>query len=153
MTPGVTDNSIYIEAPFELVWRLTNDVRSWPDLFTEYASIEVEEELGDTVRFRLTTVPDPDGKVWSWVSERTCDPDARSVDAHRVETGPFSFMKIRWDYAEEGAGTRMRWRQRFALGLEAPFDLESITDRINSNSRIQLAAIKEKIETTARETA
>src|SRR5262245_21393145 len=78
VTPGATDNSVYINAPFELVWRLTNDVRSWPDLFTEYASVEVQQDSGETIRFRLTTVPDPDGQVWSWVSERTSDLSTKS---------------------------------------------------------------------------
>ena len=53
-----------------------NDVERWPELFTEYASAEILERDGDTVRFRLTMHPDPEhgGQVWSWVSERTADP-------------------------------------------------------------------------------
>jgi aromatase len=152
MTPGSTDNSIYIEAPFDLVWRMVNDVRSWPELFTEYASVEVLEERGDTVRFRITTLPDEDGQVWSWVSERTCDPVTRSADSNRIETGPFSFMKVRWDYTGEGTGTRLRLRHHFALDDDAPLDLASLTERLDKGAPIQLASIKEKIEAAARET-
>ena len=53
---------------------MTNDVESWPELFTEYASAEILDREGDTVRFRLTMHPDENGKVWSWVSERTRRP-------------------------------------------------------------------------------
>lgn len=148
-----TDNSVHIEAPIDLVWHLTNDVRSWPDLFTEYASVEVLAEEGNTVRFRLTMRPDPDGSVWSWVSERTTNPEDRTVAAHRVETGPFEFMQINWDFLTEGTGTRMRWRQRFAARTDAPFDDESITKRINDNTVIQMAVIKEKVEAAARNAA
>ncbi|GAA0941714.1 SRPBCC family protein [Nonomuraea longicatena] len=146
---GSTDNSVWIAAPFDVTWKITNDVRNWPNLFTEYAAIDVLEEQGDTVTFRLTMVPDPDGSVWSWVSRRTSDRTGRNASAHRVETGPFEYMKIRWDYAEEDGGTRMRWRQEFAVKPEAPFDLVSITDRINRNTLIQMAVIKEKVEKAA----
>ncbi|MEU1478305.1 SRPBCC family protein [Streptomyces sp. NPDC001668] len=144
-----TDNSVYIDAPLDLTWRLTNDLRSWPQLFTEYAAVDVLHEEGSTVRFRLTMVPDPDGTVWSWVSERTRDDEAKTVRAHRVETGPFEYMRIYWDFAGEGRGTRMRWRQEFEAKPTAPFDDAGITKRINDNTAIQMQVIKEKIERAA----
>ncbi|GIM92599.1 SRPBCC family protein [Paractinoplanes toevensis] len=144
---GSTDNFVIIDAPLDVVWKITNDVRGWPNLFTEYASVEVLGETANSVRFRLTMVPDDDGTVWSWVSERVTDPDQHTVSAHRVETGPFEYMCIGWDYTAEGeSATRMRWRQRFSARPEAPFDDEAMTKRINDNTVIQMAAIKEKIE-------
>lgn len=97
---GHTDNAIVINAPMHLVWEMTNDVPSWPQLFSEYASADVLERDGNTVTFRLTMHPDEDGTVWSWVSRRTADPDKREVRAHRIETGPFEFMNIHWTYEE-----------------------------------------------------
>ena len=38
-TVGHTDNSIFIDADIDHVWRMTNDLPSWPDLFTEYAEV------------------------------------------------------------------------------------------------------------------
>src|SRR3954454_8849510 len=101
-------NEIVIAAPMVLVWDMTNDVESWPTLFTEYARAEILERDGDTVRFRLTMHPDENGKVWSWVSERTPDPATRTVTARRVETGPFDHMDIRWSYREVPGGVEMR---------------------------------------------
>ena len=62
-----TDNSVTIDAPIEFVWERMMDIESWPSLFSEYANAEVIEQEGDTVRFRLTTHPDPeyDGQVWT----------------------------------------------------------------------------------------
>jgi len=74
--PANTDNSVIIDAPLDLVWEVTNDVARWPDLFTEYAKAEILDRTDDTVRFRLTMHPDENGKVWSWVSERTADGDS-----------------------------------------------------------------------------
>nr|QLJ96492.1 SRPBCC family protein [Micromonospora carbonacea] len=148
--PGHTENSIVIAAPLRLVWELTNDVANWPNLFTEYASAQILERDGRTVRFRLTMHPDENGAVWSWVSERTTDWENREVRAHRVETGPFEYMRIRWHYDTEPEGTRMTWVQDFAMHPRAPLDNAGMTERINTNSRVQLAVIKERIERAAR---
>lgn len=149
--PGHTDNEIVIAAPLDLVWDMTNDLENWPQLFSEYASVEVLDRQGDLVRFRLTMHPDENGQVWSWVSERETDRDALSVRARRVEPGPFEFMEIRWEYAEVPAGTRMRWIQDFAMKPTAPVDDEGMTGHINRNSKIQMQLIREKVEKRAAE--
>ncbi|WP_446215470.1 SRPBCC family protein [Micromonospora sp. IBHARD004] len=143
---GHTENSVVIDAPLPLVWRVTNDVARWTELFTEYAVVEILEQTGDTVRFRLTMHPDENGISWSWVSERTAHPATRQVRAHRVETGPFEYMRIHWRYDEVPDGTRMTWVQDFAMRPTAPVDNAGMAERINANSRVQLAVIKERIE-------
>jgi aromatase len=148
-----TDNSIWIEAPLELVWDLTNDVESWPNLFTEYAEAKILERKGNTVAFRLSMHPDENGKVWSWVSERTIDPVTHSVKARRVETGPFEFMNIEWYYEPADGGTRMRWVQEFSMKPNAPANDAQMEIHINNNTKKQMAIIKEKIEKRARGTA
>ncbi|MFC8131471.1 SRPBCC family protein [Streptomyces sp. NPDC057302] len=151
---GHTDNAIVIDAPLDVVWQMTNDVPNWPDLFSEYAAAEVLEQDGDTVVFRLTMHPDEDGNVWSWVSRRTSDPKTRTVHAERVETGPFDFMKIYWEYTQEpGGGVRMRWVQDFHMKPQAPVTDEGMTGHLNRNTLVQMALIKEKVESAARLTA
>jgi aromatase len=145
-----TDNSIEIDAPLALVWTATNDIESWPSLFTEYASVEILDRNGNTIRFRLTMHPDENGQVWSWVSERTAYPDNHTTKSHRVETGPFEFMNIEWFYESVDGGTRMRWVQEFAMKPDAPVDDGQMEARINENTRIQMQVIKEKIERQAR---
>ncbi|HEX6340301.1 SRPBCC family protein [Umezawaea sp.] len=143
---GHTENEIVVDAPMDLLWERTNDVESWPDLFSEYASAQVLERDGDRVLFRLTMHPDDNGTVWSWVSERVADPATRTVIARRVETGPFEHMDIRWTYEEVEGGVRMRWVQDFAMKPTAPVDDAAMTRRINANSRTQMALIKRKVE-------
>ena len=149
LTTGHTDNAVHIDADIDHVWRMTNDLPSWPDLFSEYASVEVLEQDGTTFRFRLTMHPDEAGRVWSWVSERTLDEAAHEVVARRVEPGPFEFMDIRWSYAPEGTGTRMRWVQDFRMRPEAPIDTEGMTRRIDANTKTQMALIRAKVEAAA----
>lgn len=144
-----TTNTVVIDAPFDLVWKITNDVANWTSLYTEYAKAEILERDGDTVRFRLTMHPDENGMVWSWVSERTSTLATKTVEAHRVETGPFEFMNIRWTYAEEAEGVRMTWYQDFSMKPTAPVTNEQMVQRLNTNSRIQMDIIKDKIEAAA----
>ncbi len=148
-TVGHTDNSILIDADIDHVWAMTNDLATWPDLFTEYKTVEILESTETWFRFRLTMHPDESGRTWSWVSERTLDPAAKEVRARRVEPGPFEFMDIYWSYAPEGSGTRMRWVQDFRMRPEAPIDTEGMTRRIDANSKVQMKIIKEKVEAAA----
>lgn len=148
---GHTQNEITIGAPVDLVWDMTNDVANWPRLFSEYATAEILSEEGNRVTFRLTMHPDENGKVWSWVSERETDRDTLSVEARRVETGPFAYMNILWEYEEVPGGTRMMWTQDFAMKPDAPVDDDWMTDNINRNSQVQMALIRDRIEKAAAE--
>jgi aromatase len=148
----ITDNSVVIDGPLELVWEMMTDVESWPNLFTEYANAEILEREGNTIRFRLTTHPDPDydGQVWSWVSERTIDPEAHTTKSHRIETGPFEYMKIDWFFEEVDDGTMMRWVQDFSMKPEAPASNEETEEYLNRNTKEQMSVLKDRLEEAAR---
>lgn len=146
---GHTDNSIVIAADLDFVWEMTNDLERWPELFSEYASVDILDHTDNTYRFRLTMHPDENGKVWSWVSERTLDPVAHQVTARRVEPGPFEFMNLQWTYASVSEGTQMRWVQDFRMRPTAPVDTPTMTTRINANSKIQMSLIAAKVEAAA----
>ncbi|MEU8523371.1 SRPBCC family protein [Streptomyces sp. NBC_01216] len=145
----VIDNSIVIAAPMDLVWDMTNDVESWPELFSEYAAAEILERDGATLRFRLTLRPDENGQVWSWVSERTPDPATRTVRARRIETGPFEFMDLYWSYEQTEAGVEMCWRQEFTVHPGLPFGDVEMAERLNTNTRREMARIKGLVEQAA----
>lgn len=146
---GHTDNEIVINAPIDLVWDMTNDIESWPTLFSEYSAAEVLERRGDTVVFRLALHPDENGKVWDWVSERTADVEARTTRSARVQTGPFKYMFLFWEYVQTDEGVRMRWIQDFEMKPQAPLNDQQMTDRLNTNTVVQMKLIKEKIEAAA----
>lgn len=146
---GHTDNAIIIDAPMDLVWDMTNDVASWPQLFSEYAAAEILGRANGTVTFRLTTHPDEDGNVWSWVSERTADPVAREVRSQRVETGPFEYMRIHWTYRQLDGGVEMRWIQDFHMKPQAPADDDGMTAYLNRNTAVQMNRIKGLVEEAA----
>ena len=151
MAAGHTESSVVIEAPMDLVWGMTNDVASWPDLFTEYASVQILDRDGDTVRFRLTMHPDEEGIQRAWVSERTPDVRTRTVRAHRIETGPFAYMNIFWEYRTlPSGGVEMRWVQDFHVRDELPYGDPEMAEHLLKNTKVQMSAIKERIERVAR---
>jgi aromatase len=147
---GRTENSVVIDKPIDEVWTKMNDLENWTNLFTEYSSVEILERDGNTVKFRLTTHPDPeyDGQVWSWTSERTMDPDSYTTKSHRIETGPFEYMNIEWYFEPENGGTKMRWVQDFSMKESAPANDEQAEEYLNNNTAEQMKAIKERLESS-----
>jgi aromatase len=143
-----TDNAVVIDAPLDEVWEKMNDLENWTNIFSEYASVEVLERDGNTVQFRLTTHPDPeyDGKVWSWTSERTMDPENYTTKSKRLETGPFEYMNIDWFFEPENGGTKMRWVQEFTMKPSAPATDEQAEEYLNKNTAEQMKVIKERLE-------
>ena len=120
--------------------------RAGPNLFTEYAVVEILHRDGNTVRFRLTMPPTR--TAWRGAGSANAPPTRPTceVRARRVETGPFEYMRIRWCYDDGPEGTRMTWVQDFAMKPTAPVDDAAMTARINTNSRVQTAVIEERIE-------
>jgi aromatase len=151
---GKTDNAVTIDAPLDFVWETMNDVENWPNLFTEYAKSEILERDGNTILFRLETHPDPeyDNKVWSWTSERTVDPEARTAKSRRIDLQniPYERMEIEWYFEPRDDGTEMRWVQDFAMKPESPTSEEEATDYLNRNTRIQMGVLKERLEEAAK---
>jgi aromatase len=145
------DNSILVKAPLDLVWEMTNDVESWPHLFTEYSEVEILGRDGGTTRIRLTTHADDNGKVWTWESERTPDAATHTVTARRVDfsTGPFASMEIRWEYREVPEGVEMRWVQDFELKPGLPFTADQMAGHLSGNTVEQMEAVKAQLELAA----
>lgn len=145
---GYTRNAVLIEAPVDDVFRITNNVRIWPTLFTEYKSSEVIEETENSVTFQLTTHPDEDGNWWSWVAKRQTNFERRSTYSERMpSSGPFERMEIRWWYDPVGENRSvMTWEQEFTMKATAPVTEEQATNYLNKQTKIQQTIIKARVE-------
>ena len=144
---GHTEAEVVIDAPREFVFERTNDLSIWPQMFTEYESVDVLERGENSFVFRLTTKPDEEGEVSSWVSQRRLFPADWRIEAARIEPRqPFSEMQIRWYYDDMDGMTRMRWEQDFTVAPGAPFSEDDAVRYITENSKVQMAAIKEYLE-------
>jgi aromatase len=140
---GHTCNSIVINAPYDKVFDISNDIPRWTELFGgEYQKAEVVEKKGNKITFRLT---DDEGK--SWVSWRLLFKENFFAYAERHDPKfPFKFMKIVWLYTPRPEGVELTWIQHFEMDAKAKFNDAQVEGFINTHSKDNLAIFKKVIE-------
>ena len=101
---GHTCNSIVINAPYDLVFDISNDIPRWTELFGgEYKKAEVVKKEGNKITFKLT-----DDEDKSWQSWRLLFKDRYFTYAEREEPKfPFKYMKIIWLYTPKPEGVAL----------------------------------------------
>lgn len=140
---GHTRNSIVIDAPYDLVFDISNHIERWTELFgDEYVSAEVLERKGNRIEFRLT---DKDGN--SWTSFRLLFKEHNFAYAQKNEpTFPFTYMKIIWLYTQQENGVLMTWIQDFEMDPKfEKFTDEQIVGFVNDHSQHNLKIFKDVI--------
>lgn len=146
---GHTRNSIFIKAPYEKVFDISNEIERWTELFgDEYVKAEVLERKGNEITFRLT-----DDENKSWVSKRWLHKDQYFAFASRHDPMfPFEYMKIIWIYVPKDEGVEMIWMQDFKMDPNfTKFSGEKIEGFINEHSQHNMKIFKKVIEKESRE--
>jgi aromatase len=143
---GHTCNSIVINAPYDLVFEISNDIPRWTELFgTEYKKAEIFKREADKITFRLT-----DDEDKSWVSWRLLFKDNFFTYSERHEPKfPFEYMKIIWLYTPKANGIELTWIQHFKMDEKAKFTEEQVEGFINKHSKDNLLIFKSVIEKAA----
>ena len=143
---GHTCNSIIINAPYDKVFDISNDIPRWTELFgTEYKKAEVVKKEADKITFRLT-----DDEDRSWQSWRLLAKDKYFAYAEREEPKfPFQYMKIIWLYTSKSEGIELTWIQHFQMDAKAKFNDEQVEGFINTHSKENLRIFKRIIEQEA----
>ncbi len=143
---GHTCNSIIINAPYDLVFDISNDIARWTELFGgEYKKAEVVKKEANKITFRLTDEEDK-----SWQSWRLLFKDKYFTYAEREEPKfPFQYMKIIWLYTPKPEGVELVWIQHFEMDEKAKFNDEQVEGFINKHSKENLEIFKKVIEKEA----
>ncbi|MDD3987349.1 MAG: polyketide cyclase [Candidatus Omnitrophota bacterium] len=143
---GHTCNSIIINAPYGLVFDISNDIPRWIELFgSEYKKAEIISKEGDKITFRLT-----DDEDKSWVSWRLLFKEEYFAYAERFEPKfPFIYMKIVWLYTLKPEGVELTWIQHFEMDEKAKFTDKEVEGFINKHSQENLLIFKKVIEKEA----
>ena len=158
---GHTCNSIVINAPYDLVFDISNDIPRWTELFgSEYKKAEIIKKEANKITFRLT-----DDEDKSWVSWRLLFKDKFFTYSERQEPKfPFKYMKILWLYTPKSEGmalatgsqttdlcpVELTWIQHFEMDEKAKFNDEQVEGFINKHSKDNLLIFKRVIEEAAR---
>ena len=143
---GHTCNSIIINAPYDLIFYVSNDIPRWTELFGgEYKKAEIISNEGNKITFRLTDEEDR-----SWISWRLLFKDKFFTYSERHEPKfPFKYMKIIWLYTPKPEGTELTWIQHFEMDEKAKFNDEQVEGFINKHSKENLLIFKQLIEKQA----
>ena len=137
-----TKNSITIDAPYDRVFDVTNDIERWDMLFEEYKEAKVLSREGNKITFQLTT-----NEGNSWRSSRMLDKDNKVCTAQREDPMfPFQYMNLKWTYREMDGGVQMTWEQDFTMDPKAKFNDAQVEELINKHSVDNMKRIKELIE-------
>jgi aromatase len=144
---GHTNNSILINAPYDRVFDISNDIERWTELFgEEYKEAKIVKREGNKLTFRLT-----DNEGNSWQSFRLLFKDNYFAYAQKLPPEfPFQYMKIIWLYTPQDDGTLMTWIQDFHMDAKAKFDDRHVEGLINKHSQENLQIFKRVIEQEAR---
>lgn len=143
---GHTVNSIVINADYEKIFDISNDITRWTQLFGgEYKEAKIVEKKDNKITFKLT---DDEGR--SWQSWRLLFKDKYFAYAQREEPKfPFKYMKIIWLYTPKADGIELTWIQHFQMDEKAKFNDEQVEGFINKHSQENLKIFKEVIEKEA----
>ncbi len=140
---GHTANSILINAPYDKVFDISNDIERWTELFGgEYKEAKILSREGNKLTFRLT-----DDEDRSWQSFRLLFKDHYFAYAQKLPPEfPFKYMKIIWLYTPKDDGILMTWIQDFEMDDKAKFTDEQVVGLINKHSQENLKIFKKIIE-------
>ena len=140
---GHTCNSIIIDAPYEKVFDISNNIERWTELFGgEYKEAKVLKKEGNKITFKLT---DDEGN--SWQSFRLLFKDDHFAYAEKLAPKfPFEYMKIIWLYTAVPDGIMMTWIQHFKMDPKAKYNDEQVEGFINKHSVDNLKIFKDIIE-------
>jgi len=143
---GHTCNSIIINAPYDVIFDISNTIPRWTELFGgEYKEAIVVKKEKNKITFKLT---DKEGR--SWQSFRLLFKENYLAYAEREEPKfPFEFMKIIWLYTPKPEGIELTWIQHFKMDSKAAFTDEQVEGFINQHSKENLKIFKAVIEKEA----
>ena len=143
---GHTCNSIIINAPYDLIFDISNTIPRWTELFGgEYKEAVVVKKEKNKITFKLT---DKEGRTWQ--SFRLLFKEDYLAYAEREEPKfPFEFMKIIWLYTPKPEGIELTWIQHFKMDSKAAFTDEQVEGFINQHSKENLMIFKAVIEREA----
>ena len=143
---GHTCNSIIINAPYDVIFDISNTIPRWTELFGgEYKEALVVKKEKNKITFKLT-----DKEERTWQSFRLLFKENYLAYAEREEPKfPFEFMKIIWLYNPKPEGIELTWIQHFKMDRKAAFTDEQVEGFINQHSKENLKIFKAVIEKEA----
>ncbi|MFB7054690.1 aromatase/cyclase [Streptomyces vinaceus] len=141
-----TSYSVDVNAPAGVVYGLIADTTQWPLYFPSSIHVERLDFDGSQDRFHMWVTAN--GSVRSWLSRRTLDATRLRIDFRQeVPAAPVVSMGGSWIVEPRGTGrSRLVLLHDFAVAGDRPADVDWTKEATDTNSRAQLATLKEAAE-------
>lgn len=129
-------HTLRTQAPARRLYELVARVEDWPAVFEPTVHVQVLERGPGTERFRIWARVG--GRVKTWTSRRTLDPDTLRVTFRQELTQPpIASMGGSWEFRGDGDGTEVVLTHDFAAVDEAA--LPGLREALDANSGKELA--------------
>ncbi|MDQ1016510.1 aromatase/cyclase [Streptomyces afghaniensis] len=145
-----TTHEITVAAPADVVYGIVSDATKWPLYFPP--NVHVEQLEFDGARERLRMWAMANGRTKSWTSRRVLDRERRRVE-FRQEQSAAPVRSMRGTWIVEPLGTdrsRLTLLHDFTVAGDIASDVEWVERATDTNSRAELASLKELAERWAR---
>ncbi|MFF7726123.1 aromatase/cyclase [Streptomyces sp. NPDC008001] len=136
-----TEHTLDVSAPPEVLYGLVADVTTWPAIFGPSVHVHHLERGERAERFEIWATVN--GKVSTWTSRRTLDPEALRVTFRQERSqAPIASMGGEWIFeALPGGGTRVVLLHDFTAVGDAPETVAAVNAALDRNSPEELAAL------------
>jgi aromatase len=143
------EHQVTVSAPAATIYRLIAEVENWPLIFPPTVYVDYVERAGDSERIRIWATAN--GAAKNWTSARVLDPAGLRIEFRQeVSTPPVAGMGGTWLIEPiSEAESRVRLRHDYRAVDNDQDNLSWIEEAIDSNSRSELAALKERAEMVA----
>lgn len=146
-------SSIEIDGPIEKVYQLAKDIESFPQFMPDLKSVRVIErsEDGSRVVSEWVGIVKEFNTTVRWVEEDIWD-DANYTCEFSLISGDYAKYSGKWKFTNLGSRTRFdsEIEVEYDVPLIGPLIKGLIAKKMKENVDNMLAAIKQKVEETAR---
>ncbi|GAA2637824.1 aromatase/cyclase [Streptomyces vastus] len=145
-----TTHEIAVAAPEDVVYGIVSDATKWPLYFPP--NVHVEQLEFDGARERLRMWAMANGRTKSWTSRRVLDHERRRVEFRQEQSAaPVRSMGGTWIVEPLGTDrSRLTLLHDFTVEGNVASDVEWVERATDTNSRAELASLKELAERWAR---
>jgi aromatase len=142
------EHEITVRADADTIYRFLAEVENWPRLFPPTVYVDHVERSADEERIRIWATAN--GEAKNWTSRRWLKPKARRIDFRQeVSPPPVASMGGAWVIEPlSDKESRVRLLHDYRAIDDDPASLAWLDKAVDTNSRKELGALKENIETS-----
>lgn len=148
---AVVKNSVWVDAPVDVVMAVARDYESYPAFMKDVKSIQVVEDDGARILARWVARAEEVKMDIKWTQEDIWDTDARRSH-FRQTSGDYERLEGDWAFTPENGGTRFdsRTEVEFNIPLIGPLLKGLIGRKVKENLDGIQDAIRARAEEKAR---